>query len=185
MANRKRTRDFVTHIPENWASWIKTSRYHMVAILRRELAPDEDNDAQGPDVMLYFPTRYNNLVRGFGVDLTEMSELELNAVEAFVNELFALARPIVQLRDKKAVEDYEQGRDDFSRMYKSPPEMVTRPWALGINRESIFERLAWDAGTPRSKRNSDEPILTDGDAMAQSDTLDSRTPNDQPTPFIS
>lgn len=67
----------------------------------------------------------------FTADLTEMTELELDEFQKFVNLVIDRARPVTKLRDTKAREAFDAGDDGYTRLYRSVPEYVDRERSSG------------------------------------------------------
>lgn len=165
----------------DWAGWIKLARHHLVLMISREEPPGDDGVSFGPRVGIYFPPRDNGLRYGFGIEVSDFTELELNAFEEFIHNVIELARPITQLRDQRTREGYAQGSDDYARLYRSPPEVVTRPWARGLDSESLLIRLAYDAPGIRANRNPDGAVSTASDGLAEQDENDAESSDDRAT----
>lgn len=120
----------------HFARWVQTHRNRIVQIVNK---PVEGFEEDGPEVVLFFPTR-----RGthFALSLSDLTEEELLAVRSIIIDTCDMALPIVRLRDANAQRRLDEGDDTNPRVYRPVPEQVTRPWALGLNSESILERFA-------------------------------------------
>lgn len=176
--NAKNSLNNVVGLAPDWAGWIKTTRHQFVKLLIRENPPVGDYPPQGPSVIMFLPGRPNALREGYSINLTMMTEDELLAFKQFVSEITELALPVCQLRDKLAREDYEQGRDNYDRIYRSPPQVVTRAWARGIDGQGLLKRLAHDAEYVKANVVTDDSVSDDGNELAESGTNDGTAKDD-------
>lgn len=153
-------------VPGHWAAWVRTFKNQIVRLLIREEAIGE-----GPAILLYFPaTRAGRA--SLAINLSELTEKELDAIQVFLNDTFDLARPICRLRDGNAYERAQQGDDSDSRVYRIFPEVVNRPWASGIDAASVLDRLAHVSNGHATGELADPILGGDESGMAEYDAID-------------
>jgi hypothetical protein len=112
----------------------------------------------GPDVLLYLRYRMNYTSTMY-IDLTKLTEGELDAFKQMVLDTIELARPIVQHRDKVDQDNYNDGNDSDPRIYRQVPQLIRRPWAVGIDPQSVLQRLE---DIPQRAGNDRTPLDPDG-----------------------
>jgi hypothetical protein len=96
--------------------------------------------------------------RGVMLNLTGMTEPELDVSWEIIKMAFDLARPIVLERDKKAAEAYANGDDSFSRSYRPVPQFVVRERSFGPDDQSVLQRLKDSAARHWLQDNSDARV---------------------------
>lgn len=74
------------------------------------------------------------------IALSELTTAELLALKDFLDDMIALAGPIVARRDREAMDAFERGEDADDRIYRGPPQIITRPWARKLDREILLNR---------------------------------------------
>lgn len=161
-SHKKRDYSERQQTPSYWAGWMRTYRNQVVRILSSK------KEGEGPDVLLYWPPGPNGR-NNLALNLSDLTEAELLALRGFLEGTFDLALPVCRLRDGNANERFTDGDDSDSRVYRQLPEVVERPWAIGINSESILERLAYvppvdePGGGAAEVFGGDEPGLVEPD----------------------
>lgn len=65
------------------------------------------------------------------IPLSEFTHEEIVAFQKFFNEVVDRARPVTELRDKKAREAFDEGDDSFYRLYRAVPRYTERQGQSG------------------------------------------------------
>jgi hypothetical protein len=76
-----------------------------------------------------------------GVDLTHLTHEELEAFRQFWAIAFAIAEPVVLLRDKEAQDAFSRGDDSFTRVHRAIPRLVVRARAERTYRQVLHVGL--------------------------------------------
>lgn len=153
-------------IGNDWAKWVKNWKNWFVCRIWLADHPD-------PEIELYMPERENHLIKPLSIILTDMTESEILAMQELFIEMFAMAIPICRARDQRAKEAYEAGEDADRRLYREVSSVFTRPWALGINGESLLQRLD---DLPSAKRIALRRAKENG--FSSNDVAEDDTPDD-------
>lgn len=90
-----------------------------------ELDDGLTRDDHGKDIVLMLKREDNRAV--LPIPLTSLTEEELDALQTFMNETIAAARPVVQQRDAIAKEAAERGEDTYFRRHRSGPVVSRFP----------------------------------------------------------
>jgi len=78
---------------------------------------------EGDDIYLHIPTRNDSYIT---LELTKLTALELDYVEAVFARVIAAARPIVKERDQIAEDAKHAGDDSYARVYRQVPVLIIR-----------------------------------------------------------
>lgn len=147
----------------DWAGWIKGHRNTLVRVISWK-----DTTKFGPNVLLWWPGQLN-AGKQLALNLCELTIPELEGLEKFIVDTIALAKPIAEARDEKARVEYDEGRDVDPRIYWRLPEVVIRPWSVGINPESILDGPPDDALRSVGDGDSDGRVRDSSGTVAESD----------------
>lgn len=150
----------VAQFSDTRESWVKTGSLDVVMYVN----PHSPEGEVGEDHILTFvhPNR-----RPLAVNLTGLTEEELNAVQMFLNRAFEQARPIIQERDKVADDAFDQGDDSFVRNYRRPPELVVRTRKVRSNSEGVHDGPQAVPPLGEGTGGADQLSGEDGPAVAQ------------------
>ena len=77
----------------------------------------------GDDIIMELPGPGDTY---FQLDITRLSALELDYIEAFFARAIAAARPIVERRDENAEQQRHDGIDTNPRIYRQVPQFIVR-----------------------------------------------------------
>lgn len=77
---------------------------------------------------------------GSMLNLTKLTEAELEAIKQVIDQAFALALPVIRQRDEEANAAFTEGDDSFDRIYRAVPKLVFREGAVKAYLESVHER---------------------------------------------
>jgi hypothetical protein len=113
----------------NLAEHFEANHAQITLIIER----NKDSHELGPEVKLRVGKQF--------VNLSDMTEEELSVMRELIQRAFSLASPVARHRDKKAREAFDEGRDDFNRLYRRAPYHFVRPWASTLNGKSILRRF--------------------------------------------
>lgn len=157
----------------------------------REYLPDDELDEEvrayatenqiGPTVQLQLDL--NRMRRPVGLNLTNLTLVELEALRTIVNLAFDLAEPVVKDRDKVAQDAKDSGDDSYARVYRQVPEFVVRPGKVLAYGEGVLGRLEgilerFGGGLPRVVERWGTRILGDGDVVADEAPADPGSTDD-------
>lgn len=157
-------------LSEGRAAWVKAAFGQLVLMVEAE--PDHPN--LGPSVMLTYPRPSGRPVT---INLTALTEEELDAMQQFFDLLFQTARPVIRLRDKVAKDALAQGDDSHARVYRQAPQFVVRSREVIANAQGVWERLAGVPPLDEAPASSDGELRGDSDGLAEP-TQDSSGPED-------
>lgn len=102
-----------------------------------------------------------NIYPGSGFSLSQYTEAELDAIEETFRIAFSLARASCIEADRLAREDYENGGENFRRLYRSRPVVAARQQLLAEHGESVSERLEGVVNLDGRQRRPD-PLHMEG-----------------------
>jgi len=175
MARRDNVNPHTRHVrpkwqfPADWAEFIDLFDQRIVKILGYE----SEDKTLGPDVIMYilYKTAYKSQM---AINLTRLTEPELDALKNILDSTIELARPIVQLRDKVARDNLDHGEDSDPRVYRPVPNIIKRPWAVGIDAASVLDRSEDLPTRPRSVVPRNQGLGSKGGPVAEPDARDSQ-----------
>lgn len=137
----------------------------------------------GPTVQLQLDLQ--KMRRPIGMNLTNLTIEELDALRSIINLAFDLAEPVVKDRDKVAQDAKDAGDDSYARVYRQIPEFVVRTGKVLAYGEGVLDRLAgilerFGGGLPRFVERWGTRVLGDGDVVADEASADSGSEDDGP-----
>lgn len=119
-------------ISEDRYAWVVTDAGKFLILVGTE-------GESGSDVVLFAPRP--GKILDFAINLTNLTEPELNALEELFKTAFDWARPVVVQRDKEAENAWNDGDDSYTRSYRSLPTVVYRKRPGPEHGKSVRERL--------------------------------------------
>jgi hypothetical protein len=124
--------------------------------------PEGASVEPGPTIRLMI--KKINYSRAITLDLSMLTEAELDALEKLFKLAFDEARPSCRLRDQEAQRSYAEGDDSNNRNYRPVPQFVVRERPSRKHKESIR-----DGSEGLSDR--DGPDLSGGGIRGTSDAV--------------
>jgi hypothetical protein len=118
-------------------------------VIRQYLPQDEKDEEMrayaeenqvGPTVQLQLALTW--LRRPISLNLTSLTEPELDAMRTIINLAFDLALPVVRDRDKVAKDAQKAGDDSFARVYRQIPVLVIREGKVITYGEGVHDGSA-------------------------------------------
>lgn len=131
------------------------------------LVGDEDATEVGTDVVLFRPMP--GRVPSHSLNLTNLTEPELDALEQLFKDAFEWARPVVQRRDKEARDAWDQGDDSHVRNYRAAPTVVYRKRPVSQHGEGVFDGSEGVPSSGRSDGDLDDGVPGTSPGMAEPD----------------
>lgn len=122
---------------ENRFAWVKTAISDFVLMRYLHDDPDQDETTPGPTVRLFIPRPGG---RPLSLNLTALTEQELNELEKFFFLAFNTARPIIQRYDEEAKRAYEEGDDSYVRSYRPDATLIVRERSRREHGEGLRDR---------------------------------------------
>lgn len=179
MARRDNVNPHTRHVrpkwqfPADWAEFIDLFDQRIVKILGYGSEAKE----LGPDVVMYilYKTAYKSQM---AINLSRLTEPELDALKSILDSTIELARPIVQLRDKVARDNLDRGEDSDPRVYRPVPNIIKRPWAVGIDAASVLDRSEDLPTRPGHDKPPNPGVRSNGSSVAKPDAGVSETKDD-------
>lgn len=104
-------------------AWVDTVLGNMVLMVYPEGHESGSKTEAGETVRILIPRPGRAAV---SLDLTHLTEQELDLLQEFFTLAFETARPVARHRDKDAQDAFARGDDSFSRIYRQVPRMVVR-----------------------------------------------------------
>lgn len=127
---RKNTGIGIGRISDRKIAWLRSLVTGQISI--HEMKPEEFDEEYNIQVssepgnayllLIPVPGRRYPLIWNF----SSMTAEELKATRQFFEYLFDLADPIVRERDKVAADAFAKGDDSFSRVFRTPPQLIIR-----------------------------------------------------------
>lgn len=156
-------------------SWVNT----WAAGFQVRVIYSDDDDilaTEGPDVRLNvaFGPKFIN------VNLSAMTEVELDATQAILARAIETARPIVQHRDRHAREAYENGDPSFARNYRAAPTLYARARQKRTDDQGVFVRPTANVDALRKITTANFAGGVFSDPMAERHALDNVPGDDKP-----
>lgn len=96
--------------------------------------------------------------RPYTLNLTAMTEQELDAFEGLITLALRAVRPIVRDRDREAAQRYANGDDSFTRSYRQLPQFIIREGAFGQDDRSLLVGLEDALVGPPSPRAPEREV---------------------------
>ena len=110
----------------------------VVSDTKAVLKHEEFAEEIGNDLILQFSQlgkRYGSML-----NLTQMTEEELLALQNLLEMSVKLALPVVRQRDKEAQDAFTKGDDAYERVYRAVPQLVYREGTIEAYGESLHQR---------------------------------------------
>lgn len=156
LGNRYNKFEDVQIVSQNWA-WVETfiGRFHIWVDEDTENLSDEKN------IQIFIN---HAKMRPMYLNLTILTEAELDALKDLIDTAFEWAKPIVQRRDKEAEDAAAKGEDSSWRYYRQIPQLVYRKRPEQTDGESVRlgSESVSDVDAPE-QRDSDEPSSVERD----------------------
>ena len=117
----------------------------------------------GPTVRLLITK--NKRARPTTLDLTMLSEQELECLKKAFDLAFEEAKPVCRLRDQEAAKRHAEGDDSNHRIYRPVPQFIVRERPISKHAESLRDR---PDGLPRGDGDGvpDTGVREPGDDLA-------------------
>jgi hypothetical protein len=138
-------------------------------LVRVSIHNNDDNNYDGevgPAIVLSLAqmSRYGE----FDINLSKLTEEELIAFKAILDEAFEWALPIARVRDAIAQEVFEDGGEPFDRIYRAVPTVHYRKRAVEEYDKGVFYGPDDARQIHRQGRDSSEDLGGDGSRLAES-----------------
>lgn len=154
-----------TEAGKDWAYWIKTGR-NKIAIAVEKAKPGKQ-----PRVVFIIQS-VTNVRALMALELTQLTETELNSFYLLASKAHELALPICSYQDGLGADDDNgTGSDDIHRISSAS-------WASGLDSEELLQRLADDSARPESDDSGAEPAGSTGVTVVEPDTQGDVTQDD-------
>lgn len=184
---RGKSRNRVGHfkIGKNRVAWANTfiTKIALMRYSEEDMATIEqtipgDQGEQGDTLRLMISTTSG---RPYTLNITAMTEEELEAFEGIITLALRMARPIILDRDREAKERYANGDDSYSRSYRQLPQFIIRQGSFGPDDQSLFVGFEHALAGPESERDIPRTVRADGPGLADEVSQDSSTQDDRAT----
>ena len=162
-------------IPDGNVAWVENF-YGRYFILAGEIK--DDPLQPGKDVAIVLPRRFYPKM-GPIISLANLTEAELDTLKELFDLAFELAKPIVQERDRVAQDEFDKGNDSFDRLYRRVPTLVVREGAKRENNPGLRQRHADLLDSSGGGEGVDGGVRRAGDGLAESDSNEVSTQNDE------
>jgi hypothetical protein len=124
---------------------------------------DEDGDYMIHRLVIKYPgQRYFTTI-----NVTNMTELEVEAMREFFNMVVERALPGVRKLDAQAAEALERGDDVYARSYRAVPEIIRRERKQSAHGQGVPSRPDWPGEVDR-RASVAGPSATDNIATDES-----------------
>lgn len=144
------------------------------------LVDETENDPQDRTIRLYHPIPSRPPVSW---NLTALTEAELVKLKQLFDLAFEWALPIVQRRDRKAQDAFDNGDDSHSRIYRDVQHLVVRKRPLGEHGQGVSQRLDGIPGNGNfGAVTPPGPVRGDSSEVPEYDTQGGEPEDDGPTP---